>query len=340
MTSRVHCLLLAGWLGLLSGPLTSLAHAQLHELPQPMIAAEEMPPRDPVELLQPLPDELHDAFDPYYSDQEHLWSWTNELPQLGGNRGQWTWQALPEGLAYRSYLAGIKESRFSSVWFYEDDAGWLWDVSLGGRVGLLRYGTANSFRPEGWQLDIEGAAFPRLDPQEDRDLVAVDFRFGVPLTYAFGIYEAKLAVYHLSSHLGDEFALKHPEVTRINYSRDVFVLGGAVYLSEDVRVYGEMGYAVIYDGGSEPWEFQFGAEYSPARPTRPHGTPFVAMNTHLREEVDFGGEFTLQAGWQWRGRGGRHLFRLGAQYYNGKSPQYQFMHVNEQQLGLGLWYDY
>ena len=29
-------------------------------------------------------------------------------------------------------------------------------------VGLLRYGAPGAANPEGWQLDIEGAAFPRL----------------------------------------------------------------------------------------------------------------------------------------------------------------------------------
>jgi hypothetical protein len=326
-------LLLAAW------PAARLA-AQVPELPQPLIAAEEVTPDDPVGLIGDVPPSATDDFDPYYYDQDYPWRWPADMPRLDGFGRQWSWQFLPEGLMYRSYLAGVKESRFASVWFYEEDIGWLWDVSLGGRVGMLRYGTPNSFRPEGWQLDIEGAAFPRLDPENDRDLVSSDFRFGVPLTYAMGVFETKLAFYHLSSHLGDEYWLRHPSLDRINYSRDVLVLGGAVYVTDDVRLYGEMGYAVMFDGGSEPWEFQFGAEFSPARPTGARGSPFAAINAHLREEVDYGGEFDIQAGWQWRGRGGRHLFRVGGQYYNGKSPQYQFFTTSEEQWGLALWYDY
>ncbi len=92
----------------------------------------------------------------------------------------WTWQLLPDGLLYKSYLAGGREPRFASQWINEKNTGWLWDVTLGGRVGILRYGTTNSPWPEGWQLDIEGAAFPRLNLDQARDLDAVDFRFGIP----------------------------------------------------------------------------------------------------------------------------------------------------------------
>jgi len=75
-------------------------------------------------------------------------------------------------------------------------------------------------------------------------------------------------------------------------------------------LYAEAGWAFYVDGGTEPWEFQFGAEYSPLGPTGLAGAPFLAVNGHLRQEVDFGGSLVVQAGWQWRGRTG-HLMRAG-----------------------------
>lgn len=312
--------------------------AQVLQLPEPsvLLAPEgEFVPPGVEALPQPTP-----SYDAYFSDQQtvmHAWP----QQQSWSNYGEpWTWQLMPNGLVYRSYLAGPKESRISSYWFHEKNAGWLWDATLGGRVGLLRHGTRNAYRPEGFQIDIEGAGMPRLDPEENRDLQSADFRFGVPLTYAMGIFESKLAYYHLSSHLGDEFMLKNPGFPRVNYSRDVIVLGLAAYLSEDVRIYAEAGYAFYYSGGAEPWEFQMGAEFSPAYPTMAHGSPFAAVNFLSREEVNFGGTFTAQTGWQWRGFGSRSLMRAGVQYQAGKSPQLQFFDRNEEQLGLALWYDY
>jgi len=98
----------------------------------------------------------------------------------------WTWQCFPDSLLYQSYLAGNKEPRFGTQWIHEKDIGWQWDAILGGRAGLLRYGTVNSPWPEGWQLDIEGAAFVRMNLEHDRDVDGADFRFGVPLTVRQG----------------------------------------------------------------------------------------------------------------------------------------------------------
>ncbi|MHB1033320.1 MAG: DUF1207 domain-containing protein [Pirellulales bacterium] len=258
----------------------------------------------------------------------------------GSYDGPWTWQFLPQEILYPSYLAGPKEPRFATNWFHERRLGWLWDATLGARAGVARYGTQDNHWPEGWQLDIEGAAFPRLNVDGNRDLVSADFRFGVPLTYREGPWAAKFAYYHLSSHLGDEFLLRNREVTRINFTRDALVLGGAYYWTEDVRLYAETGWAFANGGGSEPWEFQFGAEYSPAYNMRPIGSPFVAINAHLREEVNFGGSLAIQTGWQWRGTNSSRLFRVGVQYLTGPTEAYEFLGQSEQQIGIAAWYDF
>jgi hypothetical protein len=253
----------------------------------------------------------------------------------------WAWQLLPEGLIYRSYLAGVREPRLSATYFYEFDRdGWLLDTSIGARVGMLRYGTQSDIRAEGFQADLEAAAFPRLDPESEMDLVSSDFRFGVPLTWGRGPFALKLAYYHLSSHVADELLIKTPTVPRLNFSRDAIVLGGSYYLTTDLRAYAEAGWAFYSDGGSDPWEFQFGLDYSPLLPLFGRGSPFVAVNGHLREEVNFGGNFVAQIGWQWRGKFTERLFRVGVHYLTGPSPQFQFFRDSEEQLGIGVWYDF
>ncbi len=253
---------------------------------------------------------------------------------------EWCHQVLPEGLIYHSYLAGVKEPRFAGRWLRDDDLGWMWDITLGGRVGILRYGTVGSDRPEGWQLDMEGAGMPRLDLEhEERDLISADFRFGIPLTYGRGNYQTKFGYYHLSSHLGDEYMVRHSTLVRRNYSRDVLIWGHSYFLTPDLRLYGEAGWAFTYDGGTEPWEFQFGIEYSPAGPSGQRGAPFFAINGYLREEFDFGGNLSVETGWQWRGYSG-HLFRVGMQYFQGMSDQWEFFDQYEEKLGFGVWYDF
>jgi hypothetical protein len=252
----------------------------------------------------------------------------------------WNWQVLPDGLIYKSYLAGQKEPRMGSVWNHLDHHGWVWDISLGGRVGILRHGSSGPERPQGFQIDLEGGAMPRLDLEHDRDLMSADFRAGVPITFGNEWWQTKLAYYHLSSHLGDEFMLRNPGFPRINYSRDVLVWGNSVYPTSNLRLYAEAGWAFCSDGGSDPWEFQFGIDYSPVGGADSiRGTPFVALNGHLRQEVDFGGNFVVQTGWQWRGTSG-HLFRLGVQYNTGKSEQLEIFSHTEEKFGVGIWYDY
>lgn len=251
----------------------------------------------------------------------------------------WDWQVLPKGLLYKSYLAGPKEPRFAAQWVNERQAGWIWDVALGGRVGVLRYGNDNPLHPEGWQIDMEGAALPRLSLESSMDLVACDYRFGVPLTFARGKHHTKFGYYHLSSHLGDEWMIRHPGLQRINYSRDAMVFGHSIYPVPSVRLYAEAAWSFHCGQETKPWEFQFGVEYSPADPTGLRPVPFVAVNGHLREEVDFGGNLTVQAGWQWRNVAGR-LFRMGMQCCLGMSDQYEFFNQYESKVGFGIWYDY
>ena len=121
--------------------------------------------------------------------------------------------ALPDTPPRRGlprYLGNEKASRFRGFWNYEKDEGWIWDITLGGRVWLSTLRQLGPSRPEGFEVEIEGAGIPRIDLQEENDLVSADFRFGIPVIYGTESYQVKLAYYHLSSHLGDEFLLKHP----------------------------------------------------------------------------------------------------------------------------------
>jgi hypothetical protein len=220
-----------------------------------------------------------------------------------------------------------------------NNLGNFWDVTLGGRVGILRYGNTDPYEPQGYQLDIEGAAFPRLNFDHDRDLDDVDFRFGIPLTMRQGAWETKFGYYHLSSHLGDEYMVRNNTLDRLNYVRESLMLGVGLFLNPNFRLYSEIDYAFHTDGGAKPLEFQFGAEYSPVDCNRFRGSPFLAVNGHLHQEVNYSGSVTAQIGWQWRGRTG-HLLRTGFQYFNGMSEQAQVYSQFEQQFGWGLWYDF
>jgi len=272
------------------------------------------------------------------ADANSLSSNTFSEHMLSSNE-PWTWQILPTGFMYKPNLADVHEYRFGTQWSHYRNEGWMWESTIGARAGIVRYGTSDALMPQGWQWDFEGAVFPKLNTTGDRDLVGDDFRLGIPVTMRQGPFEMKFGYCHLSSHIGDEYLLKHWTFPRINYVRESLILGFAMYLNPSLRLYSEAGWAFYTDGGAEPWEFQFGLDYSSPEPTGLAGSPFFALNTHLRQENNYSGSFTMMTGWQWRGQTG-HLFRLGMQYFNGMSEQYQFFRKFEESIGAGLWYDY
>lgn len=246
---------------------------------------------------------------------------------------------MPDSLLYPPLLASPKESRMGTALVHIEGEGWKWDSTLGARMGVLRWAFGPPEALVAAQLDLEASAQVRTDPEEQLDLVSSDFRVGLPLTFSRGVHRWKIAYYHMSAHAGDEFLLKNPGFLRRNWSRDALVLGYARYLTPVLRLYAEAGWAMASDV-SKPWEFQWGAEWVPALYAGRIGAPFLAVNGHLREELDFGGTFTAQAGWSWRGPSNGHLLRLGVQYVNGGSTQMQFFDRHEEQLGVGIWFDY
>ncbi len=246
---------------------------------------------------------------------------------------------LPEGLIYRSYLAGPKEPRMATGIVSISDDSTLWDATIGGRLGLFRIGNGDVIRPRGFQMDIEAAAMVRLDIPEDVDVRGTDYRVGLPLTWGDEFSQWKFSYYHMSSHLGDEYWEKNPEFPLFRQARDALVLGHSLYLTDSLRIYAEVGWA-FYCVASEPWEVQFGLDYVPRVATGLRGAPFFAVNGYLREELDFGGGLTAQVGWAWRADMTARLMRLGFQYYNGASTQYAFLPYYETQYGLVLWYDF
>jgi hypothetical protein len=263
-------------------------------------------------------------------------------PMAVNGGDEWTAQWVPTGIIYHSYMAGPHEPR-SSLFIFSDvkQGGALADASLGGRMGFWRYGNNDAVHPEGFQIDFYGAALARLDLEQQEDLNSCDYVFGLPFTYGNEVWQVKFGYSHLSSHLGDEYAISHPGSLgrRINYSRDSAVLGGSYYPVPTWRVYGEVGLAAQRDDHAGPFTSQFGAEWSRPGPTRNQFVPFFAINGRLRNDDGMIGDMNIQTGWLQRGILGQTL-RFGFDYYGGKSDQSQFFNQTEHQIGAGVWYDF
>ena len=255
--------------------------------------------------------------------------------------GEWRWRPLPPSLLFKPYIAGVKAPRMAATVNSVDGSRMgsaTLDATLGARVGLMRFGQAGP-DADGWQLDVQAAAFPRLNISEDVDVDATDFRAGVPISYRLGGTAISFGYDHISTHVGDEFLERNPGFERVNYSRDALLVGLRQDLTEELTVYGEASYAFARDGGAEPWVFQLGAEYFEEIST-PIGGPVAAANVQMREEYDWGGRFTTVAGWQWREPRTGRLFRVAGKYDAGKSPYYELFGEDERALGFGIFYDF
>ncbi len=276
------------------------------------------------------------------SDQNapRLWSTENSDGQSNPSEN-WQWQVLPTGMMFPSYLAGRKEPRLGCVFTDDLDYGGLWDIQLGGRIPLLRFGTKNAVQPEGWQIEVEGAALLRLDFERGRELAGTDFRAGIFLVRGYKKWQFKFGNYHISSHLGDQYILDHFRLPRIQYTRDELVFGAAYRPIPAVRIYGEAGAAYKTGATTDPIELQFGVEYSAPYTHEDNlkGSPFAAIHGHLFQELEYSGYLNLQAGWQWRGPS-NDLFRLGIEFYTGCDDQYQFHYYYQKKLGFLVAFDF
>ncbi len=278
----------------------------------------------------------HENFDQFSEDNAAIF---DDEPEYRFGE-YFEFQVLPKGLLYHSYLAGEKEPRFNAVWLNETGRGLVWETQLGGRVGLMKFTNFNEDYPRAWQLDLEGGAQARVDPQQESDLEAVDYRFGLLSTWRFGRNAYKAGYYHLSSHIGDEYLLANPGFTRLNYVRDSAIFGVTHYLTDDMQIYGEIAYAFGHEDGAEPLELQYGYQYTPLRAYGLKGAPYFGINGHTREDFNWITSVNTVAGWQWRGEESNHLFRVGLQYYTGPALQWQFAGRNETLCGAGMWFDY
>ena len=162
----------------------------------------------------------------------------------------------------------------------------------------------------------------------------------MPLSYRSGGTAFSVGYDHISTHVGDEFLERNPGFRRINYSRDALLAAVRQDVTDELTVYGEAAWAFYNQGGSEPWAFQFGAEWYREPATAAVGGPVLAANVQMREEFDFGGRFTTVAGWQWREPRAGRLLRLALNYETGKSRYYEFGPEDETAIGLGLFYDF
>lgn len=247
---------------------------------------------------------------------------------------------LPRRPLFEPLLADPRWPRLSGtmVRYNSAELGRVWAANFGGSLPLI----GGDARGGGqWQWGAQASVFTLWNMDTlSNDHLNADYLVGFPVTWRWNKLSAMARLYHVSSHLGDEYMLTHPDVARVNLSYESadFVVS---YLPRDaLRVYGGAGRMLRRDPkDTPPGSLQAGAEYA-----HPHAywngrlRPVAALD--LQKHKKSGWETTdvsARAGVQLEHR--THASRralLLFEFYRGKDPNGQFFRRTVQHAGFGL----
>jgi len=226
--------------------------------------------------------------------------------------------------SYRHYTQGLNLSGVSATSFGETFAVYRNRSFFGGE----------------WDIGIQAGVFSIFNVDSASiDLVNADYRVGVLSSYRNGRFSLMARIQHQSSHLGDEFLLNNPGVTRINLS----------YEAVDMKLsYEFFGWLRLYGGGGvlvhrDPKDLglattQWGVELVSPR-TFLDGLlrPVAYGDFQCNQMTNWGVGQSMMAGVQFENAqiGDRRIQVLG-EYYAGPSPDGQFYREYVSWYGIGV----
>jgi len=231
---------------------------------------------------------------------------------------------------FQPLLANPKEPTLSAAYRWGDDVLAAQDaaVAIGGIFPIYR-----AFDVFYWhgdlQIDISACVFAIFNMRPDalsHDLIDADYFVSIPITYAFGKWAYRLRLYHISTHIGDEFLVYHPGFDRLNPSFEVLDFISSYQFKKSIRVYWGEGF-ILQSDNSYPlkhWMLEYGFEWD-----MPfwcyygggvYGSPFLTGDLQMWEAVSYRPSFTVQCGYSWSTlESCAEKVRMFLEYHNGRS---------------------
>lgn len=253
---------------------------------------------------------------------------------------------LPEGPPpYRPMMADPRQLTYSVGWRFNDQVieRNVIDVSFADFFPVFRWCDIWKYGGD-LQLDVEGGVWAIFDPlHESSPLVDADYYVGFPLTYTFDEWAIRLRIYHISTHLGDEFLLNNLGFDRRNPSIEATDLYVSKYYREDFRFYGGLGWVCCQDDSYRvgPIYLAAGVELRLSELgvrdecNRLYGQPFLGMHFYYQSHFQHHVNSTYVMGYEWaKVSGSRHKFRLFLEYHDGYSLDGQFCKCPTNYLSL------
>lgn len=221
-------------------------------------------------------------------------------------------------------------------------------ISLGDIFPIFRWFDVLPWRGD-MQLDISACVWgdfdiaPKVHPNgEWAELITTDYILVIPITYAVNKTSYRLRVYHISSHLGDEFMVNHPTVLRVNPSFEALDFFISYQATNGLRLYAGPGFVLNSDKSFPMKTFyaEYGLEW---RFTglryhyhRLYGAPFFAADFQNWQVNHYQFSTTLQLGYEWsKLQGAGRKVRLFGEFHDGYSEG-QFFNLRTRYLAARM----
>lgn len=259
---------------------------------------------------------------------------------------------MPEcPVLFKPLLADPRQVWFSVGWRFNDQifVRNVIDVSYADLFPIYRWWNL-FFCGDALEIDLEGALWAIFDPLHDSSpLINADYYGGMPITYAYGPLSFRLRLYHISSHLGDEFLLNNPNFNRMNPSAEYIDLFASYQFTPELRIYAGYGYIMQRDI-SFPFKrnyIEWGAEayFRRGQFFLAHdclsGVPYFALHFRARQDNDWHEDGTYVLGYEFRKHSGLcRKLRVFMQYHQGFSCEGQFARQRTDYFSLraSYWY--
>lgn len=309
-------------------------------------------------------DEGQDTSDDAFNESDYRWSHRNSQSPVSACSTsccdvgpdcfdcRLTGVFMPEcPVLFKPLLADPRQLWYSIGWRFDDHVFVqnIIDVSFADTFPVYRWWNV-FFCGDSLQVEIEGALWAIFDPLHySSPLVNADYYGGIPITYAVGPWSARLRMFHISSHIGDEFLLYHPDFVRLNPSAEYIDLFISYQFTPELRIYGGYGYILQCDEsfpfrrnylewGVEAY-FRHGQFFSSKHCLS--GEPYFAMHFRAREDNDFQEDGTYVLGYEFSKHSGLcRKWRIFAQYHQGFSCEGQFSRKRTDYFSLrtSYWY--
>ncbi len=252
-----------------------------------------------------------------------------------------TW--FPTEHLYPRYLADPYEPRFHMQLqsYFEsgipDSGSSRWDLMAGAPFIIFEQKKSDEPR-HGWQLIFLAALRSQFDNDNNQDSVAWEGIYGLQAAFRYHNDIAwHFGTKHYSSHVGDEY-IERTGRTRIQYTREEWVAGIAWTVNELYTIYSDIAYAFslrnqeLQDYG----RVQAGLQYEkPGVFMNGKVGWYGAIDISAFQEDDWNKNTTFQIGFDWLARDRR--WRLGLEYYDGRSQYGEFFQNKEKYVSIGLW---